>query len=481
MKPNSHLSRPKLAILMLFFLALGATALAQESAVSDVGLIALRLNDHGFLGSGFQENPSCRYPSFGPAEHLYFGGLWVGARRPDGQFRVSTAAEDASGLNALNEIREFQRDEGAGAEAFRRTSSNPNSVYYSPRARAPFHLFSRFHDYPLPAPFGHQPLGLRVRLEALAWAAFPGDDFVILQYTIINDSGSELSDVYLGHYNDTVVADVEAGGWVIFYDDLNGAWRPGDLGEDPEIWMMHEHDADGDDGQATSWVGCRLLGTWPQPQPASGSPPVSYNAWRYNQVPAEDDWYFDPGNGGQLLPGKYQLMSNENFDVGLTPEDDFSVASNWLALLSTGPFPALAAGDSLKVSFALVCAPDEAALLENSRRAQFLHDNDLDPQALSAAPERPVPADNLQAYPNPFNPVTTLHVRQADDGPVRLVIHDLQGRHLRTLWNGSRPAGVYTHLWDGRDDAGRTLPSGVYFARMTRAGETRSLKLVLVQ
>ena len=53
------------------------------------------------------------------------------------------------------------------------------------------------------------PLGLKVVLRALAWGSPYADDFVILDYTIVNISGTELRDVYVGFWNDTTVGNTE--------------------------------------------------------------------------------------------------------------------------------------------------------------------------------------------------------------------------------------------------------------------------------
>ncbi len=72
----------------------------------------------------------------------------------------------------------------------------------------------------------------------------------------------------------------------------------------------------------------------------------------------------------------------------------------------------------------------------------------------------------LGNYPNPFNPVT--HVRFALDEPAttRIVIYALSGQRIRTLAAGRATAGVHEAIWDGRDDAGHNVASGVYLASM---------------
>lgn len=85
-------------------------------------------------------------------------------------------------------------------------------------------------------------------------------------------------------------------------------------------------------------------------------------------------------------------------------------------------------------------------------------------------------------HPNPFNPKTTLRFDLPRAATVRLDIVDVQGRRVARLLDGAMlPPGQHSIDWMGRDDAGRSLPSGVYFARF-EAGEFRARrKLVLLR
>jgi hypothetical protein len=85
------------------------------------------------------------------------------------------------------------------------------------------------------------------------------------------------------------------------------------------------------------------------------------------------------------------------------------------------------------------------------------------------------------AAPNPFNPATTLHFSLPAAGHVELRVFDVQGRLVRTLIDGQRPAGDNEVRWDGRDHDGRQLASGTYFGRLLAAGRTSVKPLVLVK
>jgi hypothetical protein len=82
--------------------------------------------------------------------------------------------------------------------------------------------------------------------------------------------------------------------------------------------------------------------------------------------------------------------------------------------------------------------------------------------------------------PNPFNPVTTIHFDLAQDGPVTLRIYDVAGRLVRTLVDGPMSAGFAHQVpWNGLDDAGGRVSSGIYFTRLV-AGDVTATRRMLV-
>jgi hypothetical protein len=107
----------------------------------------------------------------------------------------------------------------------------------------------------------------------------------------------------------------------------------------------------------------------------------------------------------------------------------------------------------------------------------------LDPQPVSA-PGLPDLKGALRldgASPNPFNPRTTVVFTAAREGTVRMTVHDASGRLVRQLFDGRAVAGRNEVRWNGTDEDGRILPSGVYFARAVMDGQVETAKLVLVR
>jgi hypothetical protein len=75
-----------------------------------------------------------------------------------------------------------------------------------------------------------------------------------------------------------------------------------------------------------------------------------------------------------------------------------------------------------------------------------------------------------QNYPNPFNPHTTIRFKLDRADGVRLTIFDLNGRLVRVLLEGNRPAGLHEVSWDGEDARGRPAASGTYIYRLETIG-----------
>ena len=477
-----------LALLATPLICLPSGVSAQEGPVTDlvtnVGYIALNVTNLGYIGHAWSKPyfPSCQYPQFSNVEHIYRGGLWVGARASDGNVHVSTGAQDANGLEEGDEVREFVNDI---VKPVKIMSSNQNSSHYSPEAMATQHFETYFNDYFSPESGNHYPLGLDVTMRTLAWGNEYADDFVVLDYTIRNISGTELRDVYLGFWCDTTVGNTDitdpwddSGGtrWV-YIDDMNGAWGPVGVGlrerntlpNDPNIWMTYERDDDGELGMATSWVGIRLLGTNRQAQPAEGVRPVSYNAWRFRGVPDKDDIYFDPGDPDTPLDGKYQLMSNGEFDVGETQEANYDAANNWVSLLSTGPFPYWAPDEELTITFAVTCGPDSLGLLENSQVAQVAYDTGF---GLPSGPPSPILEfayrDNSVIIR--WEPGTDIDPETGyalpTDSPLRIPEHHINTTSARPDFQGYR-----IFRYEGEDIVGDPITGSVLLAEFDQIDE----------
>jgi len=97
--------------------------------------------------------------------------------------------------------------------------------------------------------------------------------------------------------------------------------------------------------------------------------------------------------------------------------------------------------------------------------------------------EREIPARFAlnQNYPNPFNPATTFEFEVPVASKIRLTVYNLLGEAVRTLLDAPAEAGIHRATWDGKDDAGRSVVSGVYFYRMEAGDFVGTRKMVLLK
>jgi hypothetical protein len=86
-----------------------------------------------------------------------------------------------------------------------------------------------------------------------------------------------------------------------------------------------------------------------------------------------------------------------------------------------------------------------------------------------------------QNVPNAFNPRTAIRFSVAQEGRTRLVVYDVRGRVVRTLVDEVLRADVYTHVWDGTDNRGQQVSTGVYLYRLETESFVAARKMTLVR
>ena len=100
-------------------------------------------------------------------------------------------------------------------------------------------------------------------------------------------------------------------------------------------------------------------------------------------------------------------------------------------------------------------------------------------------PEKEQPIPHIfslkQNYPNPFNPTTTIEYILPKTVQVELAIYNMLGQKVRTLVNESQPSGNYRVQWDGRDDADRSVASGVYIYKIKANDFAQTKKMLLIR
>jgi hypothetical protein len=188
-------------------------------------------------------------------------------------------------------------------------------------------------------------------------------------------------------------------------------------------------------------------------------------------------WYVNDGNGTVDDAWKVQISSNGG--------------TTWVTTDSTRV--TTAAWKEVKVRVADYVAPTSQLrmrfIADDSGSGSIVEAGVDDFRIWNAVPEgTPVSGGSgsarfalLPNVPNPFNPRTEMRFDLAQEGRAKLSIYSLEGRLVRTLVNGTMSAGRHALAWDGRDNNGNSVASGVYLMRLDAFNESASRKIVLAK
>ncbi len=159
------------------------------------------------------------------------------------------------------------------------------------------------------------------------------------------------------------------------------------------------------------------------------------------------------------LPGVHIDMDADTWQTAIIPLEEFAL---------NGPITQIVVTGSLIGTFYL----DDLRLIA-----------DEPPTAVGESREgrQPTSFALLQNYPNPFNSGTLIRFALPQSQDIALSVYNLTGQKIATLAQGLRPAGSYAIHWDGRDEQGRALASGLYFYRLQSAAQIKTRKLLLVR
>jgi len=95
--------------------------------------------------------------------------------------------------------------------------------------------------------------------------------------------------------------------------------------------------------------------------------------------------------------------------------------------------------------------------------------------------EIPIEYKLLNNYPNPFNPATTIAFEIPQSENVTLKIYSMDGQLVKTLADGNYPAGKFQKVWNGKNEAGNNVSSGIYLYRLTAGNFNSSARMILMK
>ena len=93
----------------------------------------------------------------------------------------------------------------------------------------------------------------------------------------------------------------------------------------------------------------------------------------------------------------------------------------------------------------------------------------------------PVVNELLGNYPNPFNPETTIRFNVSEPGSILIEIYNVRGQRIRTLLNKHIDAGEHSIIWNGQDENGREVGSGIYLYIMRMEDFSQTQRMILMK
>ncbi|MFO7915557.1 MAG: hypothetical protein R6U43_07680 [Candidatus Krumholzibacteriales bacterium] len=392
------------------------------SGIHNVGNLQLHVTNWGCFGSRPGSNwptrdyPSAQWPANSGVEYLYTAGLWVGAKK-GGIAAVSTGAyetefqppgrsEDPDEIYIIYEANSnttggvrFPRpadddkdgmvdedplngidDDGDGRidEDFAGISNQMFACEYTDDQEAAKNTYS-----------DHAPLGLYVHQESYQWEDEEFYDFVGIDYTIINYSGSSsLDNVYVGFFADGDAGHLETERY--WRDDATGFYQGIQCTEKGAVpWPVrvsaaYVFDKDGDDGETEGYLGIVFLGHKTDPRGITAPAVVGLTSYQNfsGDQPFEEGG--DPSNDSE----RYILMSANDYDRNQDVPRDYRI------MMSTGPFDELMPGDTLTLQVAVAIGKGREGMLATAAKAASVYEGnwfDLDGNAQTGVKGRETP------------------------------------------------------------------------------------------
>jgi hypothetical protein len=181
----------------------------------------------------------------------------------------------------------------------------------------------------------------------------------------------------------------------------------------------------------------------------------------------------------------YLIKATENSD-SVKIEYSFDAGKTWNLITSSTP------NDSEYLWSPIPNTPSDSCLILITSKAEnpisTLSDSFFTIKAETSGVREERKPENLpekfvlhQNYPNPFNPSTKIEFSLSERARVRLEIYDITGRRVKKLLDQALSSGHWSIVWDGEDDKGTKVASGVYFYRLIASQFTQTRKMVIIK
>ncbi|MFQ6103148.1 MAG: S8 family serine peptidase [Candidatus Glassbacteria bacterium] len=296
------------------------------------------------------------------------------------------------------------------------------------------------------------PIDLQVIQKSFAFAESPDDDYVIVSLLINSlspDTSTFLEDLYVAMYMD----------WDVGITNSQIMNNEGNMSRQYDLGYMYREES-----PEFPHVGVSVL-----TEPGMVS---------YQLINNQDGSY-------QFSRSEFYQTMSGGFQDTLRMNGDYSY------VISTGPF-SLSGSDTLSVAFAVLAGEDLDDLVSNveAARLKWLEITGgvgVDDPFTDESSRLPKSYGLSQNYPNPFNPQTSISFSIADedgDGSAvatKLRVFNMRGQLVRTLIDKNLAAGSYKASWDGKDESGLPVSSGVYIYTLEAGSFRTQRKMVLLR
>jgi hypothetical protein len=286
------------------------------------------------------------------------------------------------------------------------------------------------------------PIGVKIAQKSFCWADPGNDDYLIIEYSLENISSLTIDHLYIGLFFDWDIP--------LSSPDNNRA------GVDHSLNLVYQYDL-----KESTFLGIALL-----TDSARSIQPIDNSLWIYNGFTEEEKYKF--------LSGEYNFFPD-------------TTARDWSQIISAGPFD-IPIDQNVKVAFVIAGGRSLEELITNISKSKIKYNQSVTDVEEDYLTNLSVDFCLGQNYPNPFNlstsiPFTVNSKRKTENSPVRttLTIYNILGQKVKTLLDEKKKPGKYEVIWDGRDESGKKVASGIYFYRIKAADFTEVRKMVLLK
>ena len=294
---------------------------------------------------------------------------------------------------------------------------------------------------------GSNKIGVTVKLETFSFANAPDNNYIILKYNIINNSGAPIPAIYAGLFFD--------------WDIIDGSGEGDQTTYDSDGNLSYTYNTT---GGPDTWVTTALISS-------------------------DDYLFYAIDNSG--TDGGFGV----NDDNGFTDAEKWQSLSNGIAkstagptdishVIGGGPFN-INDGDTVDVAFVIGAGLNLDDLRSTVTNARTKYQDILITDVEENDPTIPTEFSLEQNYPNPFNPSTKIKYSVSSVGTsfmkfVQLKVYDILGNEIATLVNEEQPAGNYEVEFNAASGI-TNLASGIYFYKLTAGSFVQTKKMILLK